>query len=178
MTVTLSDCDSQRVYARILRRNPWQDRCRCSRAVSFLYRGRVHEIKKGRNGATKPFGFSDRSITISREYKCLREQPTDAVQFGVGPALPFNLVASSLLISFHRPAPSITDLCNFSFRSVSVDLTEYPRMDALCATQDHVPVNTTYSQVRIFRRYTRHLNRCLTIIFICMETVIALSKNY
>lgn len=97
--------------------NPWQDRCRCSRAVSFLSRGRMHEIKKGRNGATKPFGSSDRSITISREYKCLREQPTDAVQFGVGPALPFNLVTSPLLISFHRPAPSITNRCNFFFRS-------------------------------------------------------------
>lgn len=73
--------------------------------------------KERENDATKPFGFSDRSITISREYKCLREQPTDAVQFGVGPALPFNLVASSLLISFHRPAPTIPNLCNFSFRS-------------------------------------------------------------
>lgn len=169
MTVTLSDCDSQRVCPGILRQNPWQDRCWCSRAVSLLPRGRVHEIKKGRNGATKPFGFSDRSITISREYKCLREQPTDAVQFGVGPALPFNLVASPLLISFHRPAPSITNLCNFSFRSVSVDLTGYPRW-TLYALRRITYQWTRLVQPRIFR-YTRHFDRCFsTIIFTWMVT--------
>lgn len=51
------------------------------------------------------------------EYKCLREQ--SAVRFVPCPALPFNLVALPLLISFNRP-PFPTPRhcrCNFSFHS-------------------------------------------------------------
>jgi len=102
-----------------------------TRAFPFLAR----EIKKGRNGRPRArarqnrSGSVDQSITIFREYKCLREQATDAE---VDLALPFNLVASPLLISFSRPVPSslssflplssaITDWCNFFFHS-SADL--------------------------------------------------------
>lgn len=129
-------CSERRVCKDIATRTPRWDRCRCSRAVSFLFRERMREIKKGRNDATKPFGFSDRSITISREYKCLREQPTDAVQFGVGPALPFNLVASPLLISFHRPTPTITRPVQFLLSLVRRSK-RTSAMDVL-RTRDHV----------------------------------------
>lgn len=153
--------------------------------VPLQRRRRAREVKKGKDGATKPFGSSDRSITISREYKCLREQPTDAVQFGVGPALPFNLVASPLLISFHRPAarppsspPPSPRRCNFSFslvrrskrmpdgRSARASRRKPPSRRAENSPCRFVPPK--YRNIEIFRRSARHSNqRHFTGTFIC-----------
>lgn len=58
------------------------------------------------------------------------------------PALPFNLVASSLLISFHRPVPSINRPVQFLLSS-NRPPSRMSAMDAICpATQDYIPVNT------------------------------------